>query len=1038
MTAPGELTPSLLPAHGAAASQRLPLWPALFAGLLGFLLASSPARNSDVWLHLAAGRQLLAAGSTEALSGARPTWLYDLLTYGLYQAVGGAGLVLCKALLVAGLALLLLRLSQAGAAWGLAAACTALALLAMGTSLLVRPATVSYFLLVLTLWLLRPSTEAAARQPSLLPPWPLLAVFVAWANLDPSFVVGLGTVALVWLGQLLDLARQGDRETRRQGDKETGRLGARTRFSFLVSVSPCLLVSLSLLAAACLLNPAHVYAFTLPPELARRVGPSLFDGAYWTRLGLIPAGLAFLPLLGLSLLSFLVNLPRWHWQRFLPWLGLALLSAWQPRAGPYFAVVAGPVLAWNLGEWSAAREMRPRALRALRPLGVIAAFALLVCAWPGWLQAPPFEPRRWVFETPPSLERGAAATRRWHQEGKLGPAARGLHLSAETAHAFAWFCPEENGVRDDRLAATIRGSAQGAADWDQRMRAAGINHLIVYDSDGGRLFSGLERLLADPWQWPLLYLEGNLAVFGWRDPGAINPKSADPFRGLELDVAGLALRPAVDKRAPRARPEREPEPRRWWEAFYKPAPPWPIDRDEAALFLLFAQAARPAVAHRNLVAWQAGQTAGLLAAAGSGMTPCGLLDAPFRLVLLQPQSPQVGMPSALDQLAVALRRGYFYHQDESPPAPLYLAVRASRRALAVNPEDAHTYLILGECYLRLLHNTRERVWGTHLKHLVQLRHTQASAALNQALALQPDLALAHFNLGYLYRKMGYLDLALHHLRAHQKLTHDAGPPPGGSAEQFRTQEVLYDEELGRLATTVSAAERKYAAEAGRLRVLDRALLAREQGLAGKARDLLLESTEAAFGWQGTAMELELLLHTGRVQEVRQWTLDLSPKQKAQLGLPAYHWLRARALAASGDYALAEEELAQMATGGRPPGSGTPALLIAAAVGEEIISEQPGGGCFCSRLARVAAGMDLRSGVTGLAWRMREEADATVLRGLLSLEEGWISAAAAAFRVALVLWQDEAAAATGAGLDFDGRPLAQGFLEWLEAKEQEGR
>src|SRR6266576_1813987 len=109
---------------------------------------------------------------------ARPhqTWLYDLAGYGLYVLLGGPGLVLCKALLVACLALLMLRLSKAiakkgtgplnsrgpvpffalGDEWWLPALCTMLAVLAMSPRLLVQPATVSYLFLALTLWLLRP------------------------------------------------------------------------------------------------------------------------------------------------------------------------------------------------------------------------------------------------------------------------------------------------------------------------------------------------------------------------------------------------------------------------------------------------------------------------------------------------------------------------------------------------------------------------------------------------------------------------------------------------------------------------------------------------------------------------------------------------------------------------------------------------------------------------------------------------------------------------------------------------------------------
>src|SRR5262249_32864948 len=132
-----------------------------------------------------------------------------------------------------------------------------------------------------------------------------------------------------------------------------------------VSLSPCLLVSLSLLAAVCLLNPSHLYAFVPPPELLRWFDPSApsalalassrqvtspFEAAYFRDIGLRPAGLAYFFLLGLGLISFVFNRPHWSWQRFLPWLGLALLSIFEVRVVPFFAVVAGPTLAWNLQE----------------------------------------------------------------------------------------------------------------------------------------------------------------------------------------------------------------------------------------------------------------------------------------------------------------------------------------------------------------------------------------------------------------------------------------------------------------------------------------------------------------------------------------------------------------------------------------------------------------------------------------------------------------------------------------------------------------
>src|SRR5581483_3872538 len=104
--------------------------------------------------------------------------------------------------------------------------------------------------------------------------------------------------------------------------------------------------------------------------------------------------------------SFALHLPRWHWQRFLPWVGLALLSAVQVRTIPFFAVVAGPVLAWNIQDYFAgssgqerwAMPGRRRAIFLGHLFTGLFVLALVVCSWPGWLQTPPFEPRRWIIE----------------------------------------------------------------------------------------------------------------------------------------------------------------------------------------------------------------------------------------------------------------------------------------------------------------------------------------------------------------------------------------------------------------------------------------------------------------------------------------------------------------------------------------------------------------------------------------------------------------------------------------------------------------
>ncbi|HET6572280.1 MAG TPA: hypothetical protein VFG68_01670 [Fimbriiglobus sp.] len=982
--------------------------------MFAFLLASFPARNSDIWKHLAIGRDVAHGQLTldnpsfvETVAGSN--WLYDFLSYGVYSVADGAGLVVGKALLVVGVGLILLRLSWTKLGWWVPVGCTALALLAMGTRLLLQPETISLLLLALTLLLLR-RNDAAKRTVPPLPPWPLAILFAVWANVDAGFVVGLGVVALVWLGETLDEA------------------GVRTR-NFLHRT-----VALAGLATVCLLNPAHVHVFTWPAELSwsGSAGAGLgqvmspFGQAYLTRFGHSPAGLAYFPLLGLGLLSFALTVRRWRWQRSLPWVGLAVLSVVQARAVPVFAVVAGPVLAWNLqdifvrrseirGRWTGGWLLTGRLLTA--SLGL----AVLACAWTGWLRWPPFEPRRWAVETAPALERCARTALRWHQDGRLGPHSRALHLSPDTASAFAWFCPQDRGILSARLVPSDRTPEQ----WAGRMREAGITHAVVYDTNRDRLFAALEQFLADPGQWPLLYLEGDVAVFGWRDPARAG--TVDPYRGWEVDPNQLAFHPAAEKVVDRGPPDPEVRPRRWWEALWKPAPMRSIDADEADLHLLHADVLRGSAPVRHLSAWEAAQTTALIGAAGSWTGPGSLLDAQLRLTLLLPPATEQDRSAAGSPLTARVRAAFQrfnFQRDDVPPAVLYLAIRSARRALAANPDDAQTHLVLGTSYLRMIQATRERAWVRRMPELMQLRCAQASAALNRAVALQPGLAAAHRDLSLLYMELGYLDLAAKHFRAYLDRAREAGPRRGEAGEPFRQRLARAGEELARMDRAVSEQEKVYAKEATGARILDRARLAGRLGLTGKARDELLASDVAAFGVEGMALELELLAMTGRTQDVRQWMV---PEQELSLGTRDFRWLRALASAAAGDYATADDDLAALEGVQAGAGSIGPRQAIALTIGKAILDDRPGEWPSFANLGwRVFARAELGSRVRSNAQALSQRADVATLRGLLALEVGAVGEAAVSFRLALAYWDAE----TRSGLDFSGRVIAQDCLNWL--------
>jgi tetratricopeptide (TPR) repeat protein len=696
-----------------------------------------------------------------------------------------------------------------------------------------------------------------------------------------------------------------------------------------------------------------------------------------------------------------------------------------------FAVVAGPVLACNLQDFFTRRAEAgtaaavPRRRIALRVLAGLIGLIFLACAWPGWLQAPPFEPRRWGFDLPPALQRGGETMGRWQAEGRFDSDARGLHLSSASAHAFAWFRPEHRGFQDDALAAGILDDPN---NWTARLRAAGVNHVIVYDTDRERLAAMHAQLLSDPDQWSLLFSEGDLAVFGLRDPS--RPGTGDPFEEVRLNFDRLALQPGPGERAPPARPATDPQPRLWWEAFWKPAPPRPIERDAALFHLLHAQAAQASAPYREVIGWETAQLAGLVGSAWSATGPAGLLDVETRLVFFRPPMLRPGFSShPIGVIALANRVECAKRRDDSPMAVLYLAIRAARRALAVNPQDAQAYAALGEAYLQLYDSTRERAWSRQLPELAQLRRVQAVAALTQAVTLDPNLSRAHRNLATLYYRLGYLDLALKHQRAFLQTARKAGPPPGMTTGQFHDAVTEAEQQLGPLQDAVDERERVFKDEASGARVFDRATVARDLGLVGMAVDILLNSDVSAFGVGGMALELELLVSTGRVKEVREWT---AVEQLSAIGA-MYHWLRALAFAGSGDYALAQGECVLLATEGSRTQGGS-RNVMAAIVAQAVLDEQPGVGGATWLFGRAITRADFRRQLVGLTYELQRAADALVLRGMLALEMGDVDEAEVAFRLALDTWGSEAAARDGRGIDFNARVVAQECLKWMELRE----
>src|SRR5262249_6632791 len=137
--------------------------------------------------------------------------LYGVPFYGLHQLIGIPGLIVINALLVVGLALVLVRLGRIGPGLWLPALMAAIAILTASPRLYLQPIIVSWLFLGLTLyflqrggqWLYR-GGEPEAREVTWKDYWPILPLFLAWVNLDEWFFLGPVTVAIYAAGQAVE------------------------------------------------------------------------------------------------------------------------------------------------------------------------------------------------------------------------------------------------------------------------------------------------------------------------------------------------------------------------------------------------------------------------------------------------------------------------------------------------------------------------------------------------------------------------------------------------------------------------------------------------------------------------------------------------------------------------------------------------------------------------------------------------------------------------------------------------------------------
>jgi hypothetical protein len=916
--------------------------------IFAFLAASFAVRNSDFWMHLAAGR-LLAEGryqfgvdpfcyTTENVYWANHAWLFDLMLYGSYQldsllhAEGGL-LVSFKALGVTVLAAVLLSMRRRGSGFALPAACTLLAVLAISPRLLLHSTCLSYVFLGLTVWLLwRPTAGPESFGAQLRRYAALLLLFVLWVNVDDWFFLGPVTAALFALGDRL----------------WSGKAAGEAR-----PVTPVWLFPAGLVL--CLINPHFLHAFTLPADLTPlpaelRDDPrftSPFTTAWQLQLlyhpvrGVNLAMGAYFLLLAVGLLSFFLsarNLVGW---RLLVWVAFAALSAWLARAIPFFAVVAAPITALNLQDtFSTNTEPGTRqrlVVGASYFALILSGLALIFLAWPGWLQGFRDVGRHVDFAMRPnaSLQRVAQRLQQWRTARKLGDEDRGFPVHPSVVHYCAWFCPAEKGFLDARVSlfgdvasefeevcrAINPSFGPPIGDWRATLRNRGVTHLILYESEWPRLLPALQHVTAEDKDWRLLDIDGQALVIGWKDRGRALPRGVPAF-----DADRLAFAPPAPMEepplpaAPPQGPDRGPRAASLWSQLGWAVPAGGWQADAANVLLHYSEDLGTLGIQERIERWYGW-------AASVPFQPAltaGSLDSALRLAVQFGPTPLV--PGEVDQ---------------QPPALLLLAIRAARSALAENPDDASAWWSLGRAYLALSGLPPERSVLPSFVPLLQLRRIQIAVALENALRCNPDFLPAHESLASLYEGQRYLDVALDHRREALRLARRNGPVPGESAESYANRLGQMEAHTRELQRYVSDLRNEFALRAPKAgsEPYRKAQLAQRMGLARMAlEDILMQSTMVLLGGEGIRLEMELMLEMGRTDLVREQLGSADwQANKENLGfvdmpapagagapplyrLPAYDWLRFCQAASVGDYYQADEALRELiqAMGGDDP------------------------------------------------------------------------------------------------------------------------
>jgi hypothetical protein len=451
---------------------------------------------------------------------------------------------------------------------------------------------------------------------------------------------------------------------------------------------------------------------------------------------------------------------------------------------------------------------------------------------------------------------------------------------------------------------------------------------------------------------------------------------------------------------------REPRLPPWWDCWERFDADSAVARDESAIDIIHFEATRSTFLARERAVALIELAAVPLATVGphNAAVPSAAGLQPFDTIASNVEFISDRSTTPLQTVALEWIVAQGTPADLGPPESLFLAVRAAREALHVNPDDGLAHSRLARAYRHLQQQTIERELYAEFRLLEQLRKVQTVTALKRATRLRPDLQTPHELLGEIFLADRAFDLALPHVQAQLRLNKAAGPLPHESPADFAArieQMSTFEQQLGKQVRDLLNLADTQSFELG---VYGKARYAESNGLPGYALKQLLDSNYVEFGREGALLELYLLLHAGRTDDFR---TVFDPTAEQTLGTFNHHWLETLLAAADGNYEQADDHLRQLVESAELPirrrSRSTPAWLD----GLRILTRTPNNPLQLLWQARSSRlWLPDRQDISQ---EVQQQIDMHCLRGMLALESGDILAARRAFDEGLRIWDGEGGA-----------------------------